>query len=303
MNTIKFTSLKMLGLSFTAILFLSITTSCTNGEQNADAYGNFEAREILVSSESNGKLLSFNIEEGQHLKTNQPVAWVDTILPALQLEELKAQRQKIIASMANIDAQKKVLNQQKENLQIDIDRIKNMRESGASTQKQLDDVTGKLKVIIQQMDAYDTQKMAVAKELKILEAKKMLLCEQLKKCRVINPKDGLVLEKYAEQGEITAAGKPLYKIADLNQITLKAYVSGAQMYRIKVGETCKVHIDKGTNDFLEYDGEITWISSQAEFTPKIIQTKDERVNMVYAIKVLVSNDGSIKLGMPGEVYF
>lgn len=297
-NTAMKINLKLMAILAIFVVF----GSCTESEPVADAYGNFEAEEILISAEANGKILSFEIDEGEKLTNSQFVALVDTILPALQMEELKAQRAKILASISNIDAQKKIIEQQKENLQIDLERVENMFESGASTQKQIDDLTGHLKVLDRQLTAYDAQKVSVAKELKILDSKYLLLNEQLSKCRVLNPKKGIVLEKYAKQGEITAAGKPLYKMADLDQIILKAYVSGAQLHQVKIGETCKVSIDKGEKKYLDFEGTITWISSQAEFTPKIIQTKEERVNMVYAIKVVVKNDGTIKLGMPGEVY-
>ncbi|MBI9067693.1 MAG: HlyD family efflux transporter periplasmic adaptor subunit [Salinivirgaceae bacterium] len=299
MNTLKSKRYNCINLII-VVLFASFG-SCSNGELSADAYGNFEADELIISAEATGKLLQFEVAQGQKITENEIVALVDTIMPSLQMQEIGAQKSKIVASIANIEAQKQVVIQQKENLLIELKRVENMRESGASTQKQLDDINGQLKVIEQQIIAFNTQKTAIAKELNIVNSKKVLLEEQLIKCRVKNPINGTILEKYAKKGELTAAGKPLYKIADLDKTYLKAYLTGGQLYRVKIGDMVKVRIDKGTNEYLEYDGKITWVSSHAEFTPKIIQTKEERVNMVYAIKVMVKNDGKIKIGMPGEV--
>jgi HlyD family secretion protein len=288
---------------FIYLAALSFLFSCQNNKQKADAYGNFEANETLVSSESSGKILRFFVEEGAELKLNQVVGLIDTILPVLQKVEIEAQSSKIRANLASMDAQIAVFEQQKINLLVDKKRIENMLASGASTQKQMDDINGGLDVIDKQIDAAKTQKIAIAKEYNVIEAKKMMLDEQLKKCRISNPVKGTVLEKYAEIGEVTGAGRPLYKIANTEELILRAYVSGGQLNQVKLGNTCKVLIDSGAKDFLNFEGKITWIASQAEFTPKIIQTKEERINMVYAVKILVKNDGSIKIGMPGEVYF
>ncbi len=288
-----------------SIIFLALLAivSCKNNESQADAYGNFEVDETLVSSEMNGKILWLNVEEGTVIEKNTTVGLIDTIMPALQLVEIGAQKQKVLANMQSIQAQVDVLNQQKANLNIDFERIKNLVETNSATQKQLDDASGALKVIDKQIEANEIQKAAISKELKVIDAKKILIDEQIQKCNIQNPIRGTVLEKYAEPGEITAAGKPLYKIADTENIILRAYVSGGQMHKVVKGNKCKVLIDKGKKDYKEYEGTITWISSKAEFTPKIIQTKEERVNMVYAVKIVVKNDGAINIGMPGEVVF
>lgn len=285
------------------ILITLIIIGCESDKKETDAYGNFEADETLVSSEMSGKLLSLNINEGDIIEDNEIIGLVDTIMPALQLSEIEAHRSKISANLINIDAQNNILIQQKENLDVDLKRIENMKASGAATQKQFDDISGQLKLINKKIAANNTQKNTVKKEFAVLGAKELLIKEQLNKCRIKNPINGTVLEKFAEPGEITATGKPLYKISNLEQINLRAYVSGGQLYTIKKGQNCKVLIDKGEKDYLEYSGKIVWISDQAEFTPKIIQTKEERVNMVYAIKIQVKNDGKIKMGMPGEVIF
>jgi len=277
--------------------------SCSNNTQEADAFGNFEADETLVSSEMSGKILWLDVEEGKIIDKDQVVGLIDTIMPSIQLIEIDAQKQRVVANMKSIESQIEVLNQQKTNLTIDFERISALIASGAATQKQLDDVTGGLKVIEKQIDASVSQKTAISKEINVLDSKKLLLSEQLIKCNIQNPLRGTVLEKYAEQGEITAAGKPLYKIADIENIILRVYVSGGQMNEVIMGKTCKVRIDQGKKEYTEFEGTIAWISSKAEFTPKIIQTKEERVNMVYAIKINVKNDGSINIGMPGEVIF
>ncbi len=287
------------------ILLMAVTAfvSCNDDTQKADAYGNFEAEETMVSAEANGKILWLDIEEGLVVEKNLTIGLIDTIMPALQLKEVVAQGERIRANIKSIESQSNIIKQQKENLLIDLNRIKNLKSSGAATQKQFDDVTGGLQVIEKQIEANEVQKLAIITELKVLNTKKMLINEQLNKCRIKNPIKGTILEKYAQFGEITAAGKPLYKIADVENIILRAYVSGGQLHKIIKGGKCKVLIDKGKKEYMEFSGTITWISDKAEFTPKIIQTKKERVSMVYAIKIKVKNNGSIKIGMPGEVFF
>jgi HlyD family secretion protein len=287
------------------ILFILITllAACQNNTKQADAYGNFEAEEVLVSSETNGKIEALWIKEGELIQKNKVVALMDSTLPWLQLNELEAQKQKVNASLAQMDAQIAIYQQQKNNLLTDQKRIERLLDSGASTQKQLDDINGAMLLIDKQMQAAASQKQAIAKELGILAAKKQLVNEQLSKCYVKNPVQGTVLEKYAEAGEITAAGRPLYKIAPMEKLILRAYVSGSQLHRLKTGTSCQVRIDKGSKAYETFEGTLTWVAPQAEFTPKIIQTKEERVNMVYAIKVEVPNNGRLKIGMPGEVIF
>jgi len=276
-------------------------TSCGNRDVVPDAYGNFEADEVIVSAEASGKLLQLAIAEGATIDQNKVVGLVDTIILSLQMVELTAQQNKVTTALTGLDAQIAVLKQQKENLEIDLERVQNMRESGASTQKQLDDLTGSMKVIDRQIDANLAQKRTTQSDSEVINAKNLLLNEQLNKCRITNPIKGTVIEKYAEQGEMTAPGKPLYKIANLEKIILRAYVSGAQLINVKVGQECTVRVDNGKKEYSEFSGRISWVSQKAEFTPKIIQTKEERVNMVYAVKIEVPNDGSLKLGMPGEV--
>lgn len=277
--------------------------SCSENTNKADAYGNFEADETLISSEMSGKILWLDIDEGTVIEKNKMVGLIDTIMQSLQLNEIDAQRIRILANMKSIEAQADILTQQKENLLIDLERINNLIKTGAATQKQQDDANGGLKIIEKQILANQSQKSAISKELQVIKSKKMLIDEQLNKCRIQNPIKGTILEKYAEPGEITGAGKPIYKIADIENIILRAYVSGGEMHKVIKGKKCKVRIDKGKKEYIEYEGSISWVSSKAEFTPKIIQTKEERVSMVYAVKINVPNNGIIKIGMPGEVIF
>ena len=286
------------------ILFLGmlLIVGCSS-QKSIDAYGNFEATETIVSSEANGQLMEFNLTEGQQLDQGQQVAVIDTTIPALQKREMLARRQSVVSKMASANAQVAVVKQQLENLQVDLKRVQNMVQDEAATQKQLDDLTGTKKILKKQLEAAQAQQNAIASELEAIDANLALVNEQLDRCRVINPLEGTVLEKYGEAYEMTAMGKPLYKIGNLNELTLRVYVSGGQMNVLKIGEECTVRIDDGKN-YQEYPGTVTWISDTAEFTPKIIQTKEERVNLVYAVKVKVKNEeGAIKIGMPGEVIF
>lgn len=284
------------------IIIISLA-SCSQGERQPDAWGNFEATEILISSESTGRILSMNVNEGDLIKKGELAALVDTTMIFLQLRELNAGRSGIYAKINSIEAQNRILQQQITNLQVNIGRVENMLEANAATQKQLDDLTGQVDVLNRQIDANKTQKASVMNEIEVLGAKEGILKEQLSRCYVRIPSDGTVLVKYSEEGEITAPGRPLIKIADLSIVKLKVFVSGSQLAFAKIGESCTVKIDNGKESFREYTGKITRVSDKAEFTPKIIQTREERVDLVYAITIEVPNDGSIKAGMPGEATF
>jgi len=285
------------------IILLLILFSCSNNGKKSDAYGNFETTEIIVSAEATGKLLWFSLDEGIILKSGVVAGVVDTMQLYLKKLQLDASRQAINTKFASVISQVKVLNQQKENASKDKDRIINMFKSKAATQKQVDDINGAISVIDKQISQIETQNPSITNEVKSLNAQIAQLEDLIKKSIIANPIDGTVLNKYAETGEVVIQGKPLYKIADLKTMILRVYVSGSQLSAIKIGQKVKVLIDKNEKEFTTLDGSISWISSQSEFTPKIIQTKDERVNMVYAVKVLVKNDGTLKIGMPGEVKF
>jgi HlyD family secretion protein len=285
--------------SFVAILI----AGCSNNHDLADAFGNFEAETVIVSSETAGKILEMNVENGQKISQDYTAILVDTSQIYLQLVQLDAQKAAVDSRKGSVYAQINVFEEQKKNLKTNEIRIANMLKDEAATQKQLDDIQGQIRVIEKQITSTKTQLIAVSKELEVLDAKKLSLIDQLKKCKVKAPASGTILETYAEQGELTTPGKPLFKMADLDELTLKAYVSGAQLPGIKLGQEVTVVVDKSEKENQTFPGKVTWISSEAEFTPKIIQTKEERVKLVYAVKITVKNDGTLKTGMPGEVRF
>ncbi len=285
------------------LILLGIILAGCSSQKSPDAFGNFEAIETIVSSEANGKILYMSFVEGQHVAKDEHIATVDTTLAALQKQELSARRHAVLSKIASADAQIAVVQQQVDNLDVDLERVQNMLKDDAATQKQLDDLTGAKKVLQKQLEAAQAQRRAVTAELDALDANLAVVEEQLRRCFVKNPVDGVVLEKYSELYEMTAAGKPLYKIANLNELMLRAFVSGGQLNSVKIGQQCTVRIDNG-DQFIDTPGTVSWISDTAEFTPRIIQTKEERVNLVYAVKIRVNNEnGAIKIGMPGEVLF
>jgi HlyD family secretion protein len=280
-----------------------LLTGCNNKTDEADAFGNFEATEVIVSAETSGRILKFDVTEGTEIDQGTEIALIDTTLFHLQKAEIIAGMKGVKTKINSINAQNDVLNQQIANLNINIARTENMLKNDAATQKQYDDLTGQVAVMEKQIAANNTQKASVAAELLVYESKKATLNEQMARSSVISPIKGTIIEKYSEAGELTTAGKPLVKIADLSVVKLKVYVSGAQLGSIKIGQQCTVRIDDGKRGYSSFTGTVTFISGKAEFTPKIIQTKEERVTLVYAVKIDVINDGSMKSGMPGEAIF
>ncbi len=285
------------------ISLLAIAAGCSNNKNEADAYGNFEATEVIISSETSGKIVQFNPAEGTMLEKGDLIAVVDTTIPVLQTAEINASMKSVRTRISSVNAQNEIFRQQIENLNVNIKRISNMLKDEAATQKQYDDLTGQVAVLQKQITANNTQKESVTAELAVLESKKATLNEQIRRSCVRSPLNGTIIEKYSEAGEITTTGKPIVKIADLSVITLKVYVSGGQLGKVKTGQACKVRIDDGEKGYREFDGTIRYISEKAEFTPKVIQTKEERVTMVYAVEIAVPNDGALKSGMPGEAIF
>ena len=284
-------------------IFIVILASCRKGKDEPDAWGNFESRETLVSSEASGRILCMNVQQGDVLDKGTLIAITDTALLKLQLAELEASRNSIMTKLSSLDAQNEIIDQQIKNLQVNIARVESMLRDKAATQKQLDDLTGQMEVLEKQKEANNTQKASVRSELNVFNSREALLNEQIDRCYIQCPSGGTVLEKYAEAGEVTSAGKPLVKIADLVNMELKVYISGGQLGQVKLGQECKIRIDRGEKDYTEFTGRVIHISDKAEFTPKIIQTKEERVHMVYAVKILVQNDGTLKNGMPAEAFF
>lgn len=276
---------------------------CGRGESDADAWGTFEADEVTISSESSGRLICLDVTEGSLVAGGAVIAVTDTTMAVLQRAELDAVTAQAQARLAGIAAQDAVIQQQIANLSVNLERTRRMHADGAATQKQLDDLTGQMEVLRRQAEANNTQRRAVAAEMQGIQAKRALLDEQIARSTVRAPFDATVIEKYASAYEVTAAGKPLVKIADMKTMKLKVWVSGAQLAEVKTGATCTVRIDEGEKGFRDFAGTVTHIAEKAEFTPKIIQTKEERVNLVYAVTIAVANDGSIKAGMPGEAIF
>ncbi len=283
-----------------SILAMSVF-SCSNSNGKADGYGNFEATEITVSAENNGKLLQFQVEEGNLLKKEQFVGYIDTIPLSLKKDQLMVSKDVIASKSKGVLSQISVLQAKLKTANINKTRIENLIKDHAGTQKQLDDINGEIDVIKNQITSIEIQNAPVVNELKNIDVQLQQLDDQIQKSKITNPIEGTVLTKYAEPNEVTAFGKPLYKIADLSTMELRVYVSETQLANIKIGQKVTVKID-AEKTMKSYDGTISWIASEAEFTPKIIQTKEERVALVYAVKVTVKNDGNLKIGMPAEMW-
>jgi len=281
--------------------------ACSNGNGDFDATGTFESEEIIVSSEATGKLVKFDVDEGFNLKQNQVVGVVDTIQLYLKKKQLEANIKAVLSKQPDISTQLAALKKQIETAEVEKNRIENLVSSNAATTKQLDDVNSQLDVLNKQYDASKSSltitKNGLQSETLPLFAQIEQIEDQNKKSKIVNPIDGTVLTRYAKQDEITSNGKALYKIANLDEMTLRAYINGDQLGEVKLGQKVKVFVDKGEGKQKEMNGEIYWVSSKSEFTPKTIQTKDERANLVYAVKVKVKNDGYLKIGMYGEVKF
>ena len=284
-------------------LSLLIIGACRNGEKKSDAYGNFEAVETIVSSETAGKLLSMEVKQGDQLEPGKPIALIDTTELVLKRLQTQAQLTASETKKQNVTAQINVLKEQKKNAQTTQQRVSKMFADKAATQQQMDDINGQINVLDKQISATNTQFQLIASEMELVNRQLDLLNEQLTKCRINSPVKGTVLETYLETGELATPGKPVLKMADLSILELKVYVSGAQLSKVKLGNEVKVLIDAGAKEMQSLTGKISWISSESEFTPKIIQTKEERVKLMYAVKIVVPNDGSLKIGMPGEVVF
>jgi HlyD family secretion protein len=282
-------------------LLISLLGSCTGNGDKADGYGNFEATEIIISAEANGKILFLDAEEGTVLGQNKVVGVIDTVQLSLKRDQLLASKNTIFSKSRNVLSQREVLKEQLKVAQNDRTRIANLLKAKAATTKQLDDINGQINIIKEQIKSVETQNSPIINEVKSIEIQVRQIEDQIHKSIIQNPVKGTVLVKYAEPNEITAFGKPLYKIANLEDMILRVYISENQMADLHIGQEVSVKIDSG-DDMKSYPGEISWISESAEFTPKIIQTKEERVNLVYAVKVKVKNDGSLKIGMPAEMW-
>lgn len=283
-----------------SISFLSFLLACNN-EEKADGYGNFEATEITVSAEAQGKLQLFDVEEGQLLEKGTALGLIDTLQLHLNKQQLLAKKATIASKSGGVLTQIDVLQEELKTAKTEQQRIQNMFSENAATQQQLDRANSQVEVLQKKIKNVESQNAPIIQEGKAIDAQIDQIEDQILKSKIINPISGTVLTKYAEPGEIASFGKPLYKIADLNQMELRVYISETQLSNIEIGQKVTVKVDSG-DTMKSYPGKINWISSTAEFTPKIIQTKEERVNLVYAVKVVVENDGSLKIGMPGEMW-
>jgi HlyD family secretion protein len=283
------------------ILLIATLFSCNKNKEKADGYGNFEATEITIASEANGKIEFLKVEEGAVLEPKIQVGLVDTTQLYFAKQQLVASKSTISSKSANVLSQKNVLYEQLKTAKTESNRIHNMFAENAATKRQVDEIDGKVKVIEEQIKSVGTQNAPIINDVKSVEVQIAKINDQIAKSKIINPIKGTVLAKYAEPNEVTAFGKPLYKIADISEMTLRVYISEKQLSEIKIGQKVTVKMD-GVEEMKSYPGRISWIASSAEFTPKIIQTKEERVNLVYAVKVKIKNDGSLKIGMPAEMW-
>jgi len=300
-------------------VLLIATISCNNHDNDYDASGNFEADEVIVSAEQNGVLLSFSINEGDRVNEGAAVGQIDVTIPALQQEQaqatIKALNNKTGSAAEQNGLVKKqlvVLEAQLAQQRREKARTENLVKADAATHKQLDDISAQIDQLQKQIAVSQqqlkvnisntsTQNKSILSEKSPLEKTVAQYQELVKRGQVVNPTTGIVLSKYALKGEMATIGKPLYKIANTDTLTLRAYVTGDNLSQIKIGQQVKVRIDQGKKEYKNYAGTIYWIAAKSEFTPKTIQTKDERANLVYAVKVKVKNDGFLKIGMYGEV--
>ena len=285
------------------ITFLIVTSliSCNKNNEKADGYGNFEATEVTISAESNGKIEYLKLEEGDVLEPKTQVGLVDTTQLYYNKQQLIASKSVVYSKSATVLSQIKVLQEQLKTTQIEKKRIQNMYAENAATKRQVDEINGKVSVIQEQIKSVQTQNAPIINEVKSIEVQIEKISDQIQKCKIINPIKGTVLSKYSEPSEVTAFGKPLYKIADISEMTLRVYISETQLSKIKGGQKVTIKIDSDAT-MKSLPGTISWIASSAEFTPKVVQTKEERVNLVYAVKVKVRNDGILKIGMPAEMW-
>ncbi len=290
------------------ILFLTsmiAVSACSSDNDTYDATGTFEAVETIVSAEATGTIEKLDIEEGQQLKRGATIGYIDSTQLHLKKKQLQAQIRAVLSKKPNMSAQLAALLEELQHAEHEQRRIANLMKSDAATQKQLDDATAQVNIIKRRISAQESTlgitTSSLVEETLPLQVQIEQLEDQLAKCRIINAVNGTVLTKYVESYETAVSGKPLYKIADLSTVILRAYITGDQFSKAKLNQKVTVLVDDENGSYKEYLGTVQWISDKAEFTPKTIQTKDERANLVYAVKIGVKNDGFLKIGMYGEV--
>lgn len=288
-------------LHVAAMLF---TVSCGSTTEY-DAQGTFEATEVVVSAEATGRILDFEVKEGAPITSGAAVGTIDSLQLHWQRKQLVAQLAALLGSRPDIRAQAASLREQIAKQQTERTRIENLLRDEAATRKQLDDIEAQIRVLEGQLSAtlstLNKNTSTINDNAAALEAQIAALDDRIAKCRIVSPIEGTVLVKYAEAGEFASVGKPLMKIADLDNIHLRAYFTSDQLSRLKLGDRVRVVADFGDNERYDYEGCIAWISAESEFTPKTIQTRDSRANLVYAVKIAVKNDGRLKIGLAGEV--
>lgn len=281
--------------------------SCREKTLKTDATGIFESTEVVVSAETGGRLCRLDVEEGDALRVQQEVGLVDTVPLSLKRAGLVSSKSALFHQRTDVPKQVAATRRQIERARIEVDRLRDLVARGAGTQQQLDDAEAQLGVLSRQLEAQlstlTTGNQSVESRQQATGYQIAEIDDQIRRCHIQVPMNGVVLTKYAEAGEVVGVGTPLFRMADMSRVFLRAYVPGSVVSRIKLGQKAVVYADDGSEGYRRYDGRVTWISDQAEFTPKTIQTRDERANLVYAVKIAVRNDGGIKLGMYGEVVF
>lgn len=295
-------------LTYSSLLVLALAmTACGKGNKAYDASGVFESTEVTISAEGNGKIMSLGIQEGDRLEAGAVVGCIDTVQLFLSKVQLEASRRAVGSGRLNISRQIAALESQIVKQRQELDRFTKLEQAGASNRKQVEDIQAQLDILERQLaaqkESLQNANSNVSGQADAIEAQIAQLEDRIRKCVITSPVSGTVLAKYSEAGELAVQGRALFKVADLESIRLRAYITADQLTGLKLGQEVKVFADQGTSGRKEYAGTLVWISDKAEFTPKTIQTRDERANLVYAVKIAVKNDGLIKLGMYGEVKF
>ena len=292
---------------FLAAALVLLLCACRHKNELIDASGTFEATEVVVSSEANGKIIEYNLHEGDKVIAGLPVGLIDTI-------QLSLTRKQLVASVNAVESRTQDPSKQTGQIRTQIstqkrerERVKRLLAADAANAKQLDDINAAIAMLERQLAAAEANisqgNLAVAAEITSLWTQVAQVDDQLRKCYITSPINGTILAKYAEAGELTGIGKPLFKVADIENMTLRAYITASQLTKIKLGQKVTILADYGEGGYRNYEGTITRISDKSEFTPKTIQTRDERANLVYAIKVSFINDGYVKIGMYGDIIF
>ncbi len=294
------------GKTLLGMITLLGLSSCGDSEKAYDATGTFEATEVTVSAEQNGTLLRFDIHEGDNLQAGSQVGLIDTVQLYLKARQMGITKLVYAAQRPDVAKQVAATRQQLDKAREEYNRFSALVAEGAANRKSQDDARSQVKVLERQLEALQSQlettTHSLDAQMSTADVQRMQVADQLRKCHITSPIGGTVLEKYAECGEFATVGKPLFKVADISRIYLRAYVTSAQLKGVKIGQRVKVYADYGgESNRKEYEGRITWVSAKAEFTPKTILTDDERADLVYAVKIAVKNDGLLKIGMYGEV--